>query len=97
MEYRSLFTGVMDDLEGCSNTTDEYHILRIAGLLRLLLLEGLTDRVSREFRHKIRFRVGQTVNTAFKSNATLMLWLTSFPLSDGQSKSLAGRSSSQHR
>lgn len=36
-------------------------MLRVASLLRLLLLDSLTDRVNREFRRKIRFRIGAVI------------------------------------
>jgi len=52
------FVGVLSDLDRCSTSWDQYELMRIPSLLRLLLIEGLIDQVNRELRHRIRYRVG---------------------------------------
>ena len=59
MDPRTNFIGVMKDLDECASSWDQYHLLRIPGLLRLLFHDSLVDQVNREFRLKLRFTVGQ--------------------------------------
>jgi hypothetical protein len=56
------FIGVLEDLDKGSREFDQYHLMRIPGMLRLLLLDALLDQVNREFRQRIRFRVGGTLS-----------------------------------
>src|SRR2546427_12999421 len=61
MDPRANLVAVMADLDQCAESWDHYHLLRIPGILRLLLLDGLVDQVNREFRRKIHFMAGQSL------------------------------------
>jgi hypothetical protein len=50
--------GALNDLDRCSSSWDQYELMRIPSLLRLLLIDGLTDQANREFRQRIRYRIG---------------------------------------
>lgn len=52
------FVGALSDLDQCSSSWDQYELMRIPSLLRLFLIDGLVDQVNREFRRRIRYRVG---------------------------------------
>jgi hypothetical protein len=58
------FVGTMEDLQRCGNSNDQYELMRIPSLLRLLLLEGLVDQVNREFRCKIQYVAGGVLEPA---------------------------------
>jgi hypothetical protein len=60
MEPESLFCFALADLDACIKSTWHYHTLRIAGLLRLLVLDDspLTHQVNRAHRLRLRFEHG---------------------------------------
>jgi len=62
-DKRYLFLRVLDDLADRCSSNDEYTMLGIAGLLRLLLWDGasLADQVNREIRCKLVFRIGAPI------------------------------------
>lgn len=61
LDLQYLFIRVLQDLGRCSQSHDDYDNLRVAGLLRLLLLDGtpLVHRVNRLHRLPIAFQVGR--------------------------------------
>jgi len=65
MEPDWLFLRLIDGIAAASVSSDTYVILRASGELRLLLLEGLLNRVNRERRLEIRFRVCDVMNSAY--------------------------------
>lgn len=73
MDPRSNFVGVMKDLDDCSSSWDQYHLLRIPGLLRLLLYDSLVDQVNRQFRFKLRFMVGHVFDRSRVESASIDL------------------------
>lgn len=61
MDPRSNFVFIVDDLLRCADGSTQYDLLRLPALLRPLLMGGLIDQVNREFKLKIRFEIGHTV------------------------------------
>ena len=61
MNPQANFISVLRDLESCASCWDDYELMRIPGMLRLLLLDGLVDQVNRDCRLKITFTVGQSL------------------------------------
>jgi hypothetical protein len=61
MDPHTNFIAVLRDLERLGSSLDDYDLMRIPGILRLLLLDGLIHQVNREFRLQLRFRVGRTI------------------------------------
>ena len=66
VDPRTNFVGAMRDLESCAASWDQYHNLRVPGIVRLLLMDSspLVDQVNREFRQKIRFHIGSAWDRA---------------------------------
>ena len=59
MDPDRLFFHTLGDLESRASAADEYEVLMAAGLLRKLLLDEtpLTDRVNRQYRLRLRYRL----------------------------------------
>jgi hypothetical protein len=60
MDAETLFIKSLDDLHFSINSSDEYEILRAAGIIRQLFLDGaasLVDQVNRKYQLKLVFKV----------------------------------------
>jgi hypothetical protein len=54
-KYDELFLNTLKDLRAKANSNDRYQLIKASGLLRLLLLDGLVDRVNSKHRIKLKF------------------------------------------
>ncbi len=54
-KYEELFLLSLKDLREKANSNNRYQLIKASGLLRLLLLDGLIDRVNSSYRFKLKF------------------------------------------
>src|SRR5215218_5726748 len=73
MDPETMFCWVMTDLNACIRSTWQYHQLRIAGLMRLLVIDErpLVHQVNRAYRLKLSFLHGQGLAAISQSDADL--------------------------